>query len=333
LQIVAKLKGKRMPQIGRIEIYVMVEDQSRWLAFQSDQIDLFQLEGALAPKALKDGKLRPELANKGVQLSRIIDPEISYYYWNMKDPVLGGLGKEKIALRRAIAMAHNVQEEIDIVWNGEAIALEYPVPPGVVGHDPQYKSSIRYDPAAANALLDKFGYRKGADGWRALPDGKPLKIRFSARADGSGQQQMEVWKKTFNSIGIRMEGDRRPFPELIKAEKQCQLQTRISAWIADYPDGDNFMQLFYGPNIGQNNNGCVRIPDYDKLYAESQKMPAGPERDALYHKMARIMEVYTAQRMGYARYRNMLAQPRVIGFKKHPILHAEWMHFDIEKRK
>jgi ABC-type oligopeptide transport system substrate-binding subunit len=129
-----------------------------------------------------------------------------------------------------------------------------------------------------------------------------------------------------------MEGERRPFPELIKAEKQCQVQLRGSAWIADYPDGDNFMQLFYGPNIGQNNNGCVQIPEYDRLYAQTQKMPAGPERDALYHKMARIMEVYSAQRIGFARYRNMLAQPRVIGYKKHPILPAEWMYFDVEKR-
>jgi oligopeptide transport system substrate-binding protein len=331
-QIVAKLKGKRMPQIGRVEIYVMIEDQSRWLAFQNDEVDLFQLEGPLAPQALKDGKLRPELTKKGVQLSRIIDPEISYYYWNFRDPVFGGLSKDRIALRRAIAMSHNVQEEIKIVWNGEAVALEYPIPPGIVGHDPDYKSSVQYDPKAANALLDKFGYKKGADGYRTQPDGKPLLLKYSARADGNGQQQMEMWKKSLDAIGVRMEGDRRPFPELLKAEKQCQLVSRTAPWIADYPDGDNFMQLFYGPNTGQNNNGCVQIAEYDKLYAETQKLPPGPERDALYHKMARIMEVYSAQRIGYARYRNMLAQPRVIGFKKHPILHAEWMHFDIEKR-
>jgi oligopeptide transport system substrate-binding protein len=332
-EIVAKLKGKKMPQVGRVEIYVMVEDQSRWLAFQNDEVDLFQLEGPLAPQALKDGKLKPELLKKGIYMSRIIDPEISYYYWNMKDPTTGGLSKEKIALRRAIAMAHNVQEEIKIVWNGEAVALEYPIPPGVVGHDPDYKSTIQYDPKAANALLDKFGYKKGADGYRTMPDGKPLTIKYSARADSNGQAQSEFWKKTFDSINVRMLGDRRPFPELLKAEKQCQLMTRTNPWIADYPDGDNFMQLFYGPNIGQNNNGCVAIPEYDKLYAETQKLKPGPERDALYHKMARIMEVYSAQRIGYARYRNMLAQPRVIGFKKHPILHAEWMHFDMEKRK
>jgi len=331
-EIVKKMKGKRMPQIGRVEIYVMVEDQARWLAFQNDEVDLFQLEGPLAPQAIKDGKLKPELAKKGVQLSRIIDPEISYYYWNMQDPVVGGLSKEKIALRRAIAMAHNVDEEIKIIWNGEAVALQYPIPPGVVGHDPAYRSLLQYDPKAANALLDKFGYKKGADGWRSMPNGQPLVIRYSTRSDGTGQQHLEMWKKTFDSLRIRMQGERLPFPELLKAEKQCRLMARTSAWIADYPDGDNFMQLFYGPNVGQNNNGCVRIPEYDKLYAESQKMPTGPERDALYHKMARIMEVYAAQRMGYARYRNMLAQPRVIGFKKHPILPAEWMHFDIEKR-
>lgn len=332
-KIVAALKGKKMPQIGRIDIRVIVEDQSRWLAFQNDEIDLFQLEGPLAPQALVDGKLRPELVKKGVQLSRIVDPESSYTYWNMQDPVWGGLTKEKIALRRAIAMAHNVKEEIKIVWNGEAVPLEYPIPPGIVGYDPDYKSSIQYEPAVANALLDKFGYKKGADGWRTLPDGKPLQIIYSARADSNGQQQAEMWKKTFNLIGIRMEGDRRPFPDLLKAEKQCQLQSRTAPWIADYPDGDNFMQLFYGPNIGQNNNGCVKIPEYDALYAQTQKMPAGPERDLLYHKMTRILEVYSPSRIGYARYRNMLAQPRVIGFKKHPILHCEWMYFDIEKRK
>lgn len=332
-KIVAEMKGKRIPQIGRIEISVMPEDQSRWLSFLDDQIDLFQLYGTLAPKALSNGKLKPELAKKGIQLSRITDPEITYYYWNMRDPIVGGLSKEKIALRRAMAMAYNVPEEISIVWNNEATALQYPIPPGMIGYDPNYVSSIQYDPAAANALLDKFGYKKGADGWRTLPDGKPFHITYSARADSTGQLQAEVWKKALNAIGINMVADLRPFPDLLRAEKLCQLQMRTLAWGADYPDGDNFMQLFYGQNIGQNNHGCNKIPEYDTLYAQSQKLPPGPERDALYHKMARILEVYAPQRLGLSRYRNMLAQPRVIGYKKHPILSAEWMYFDIEKRK
>jgi oligopeptide transport system substrate-binding protein len=331
--IVAAMKGKRMPQIGRVEISVIPEGQSRWLAFQNNELDLFSLDGPLAPRALDSGRLRPELANRGVTLSRIIEPELSQYYFNMQNPLLGGLSKEKIALRRAIAMAHNVQQEIAIVWNGQAVSLDYPIPPGVVGYDPAYKSSVRYDPALANALLDKFGYRKGADGYRSLPGGKPLTVRFSVGPDSTGQQQAEMWKKTFDSIGIRMDSDKRPFPEMLKAEKQCQLMMRTSAWIADYPDGDNFMQLFYGPNIGQSNNGCMKIPQFDTLYERSQKLPAGAERDALYRQMARVLEVYAPLRIGYARYRNMLAQPRVIGYKKHPIMHSEWIYFDIDPHR
>ncbi len=329
--IAAQMQGKRMPRIGRVEINVIVEDQSRWLSFQKGEIDLFQLEGPLAPQALSHGRLKPELVKKGVQLSRMIDPELTIYYWNMQDPITGGLDKEKIALRRAFAMAHNVQEEVNVVWHGEAIALKYPIPPGIVGYDPKYVSRTQYNVAGANALLDRFGYKKGPDGWRTLPNGHPLVIRYSVRADSLGKQQLEVWKKTFNAISVQMEGDMRPFPDLLKAEAQCKLQMRSAAWIADYPDGDNFMQLFYGPNIHQTNKGCFQHPDYDRLFLQSQQMQPGPERDALYRKMARLLEVYAPNRLGYARYRNMLAQANVIGYKKHPILVSEWIYFDLKK--
>ncbi len=330
-KIVERMKGKSMPQIGRVEILVVPEDQSRWLAFQNGEIDLFNLDGPLAPRAIDHGKLRPELAAKGVFLSRLIEPELSHYYFNMQDPVLGGLTKEKIALRRAIAMTHNVQEEIAIVWNGQAVKLEYPIPPGVIGHDPTYRSSVRFDPKTANALLDKFGYKKGADGWRTLPTGQPLLIRFTVRPDSTGQQQAEMWKKTFDSLAIRMESDKRPFPDMLKAEKQCKLMMRTSPWIADYPDGDNFMQLFYGKHIGQSNNGCMKMAEFDAYYEQSKKLPQGPARDLLYHKMTRIIEVYAPTIIGYARYRNMLAQPHVVGYKKHPIMHNEWLYLDIKK--
>lgn len=332
-KIVAAMQGKRMPQIGRIVVSIMLEDQSRLLAFQKDETDLFQLYGGLAPQVMRGSRLKPEYEKKGVQLSRIIDPELTVYYWNMQDPVFGGLGKEKIALRRAMAMAHDVDEEIRIVDNGQAEPLQYLIPPGVVGHDPHYRNSIQYNPAAANALLDKFGYKKGKDGYRTLPDGSPLTVAYTAQSDSRGRLQAEVWKKSYESIGIRMRDDVRPFSELLKAEKQCQLITRNAPWMADYPDGDNFMQLFYGPYIHQNNNGCVAIPEYDALYERSQKLPDGPERDLLYHKMNRIMEVYAAHRVGFARYRNMLAQPRVIGYKKHPIMHVEWLYIDLDKNK
>lgn len=104
-------------------------------------------------------------------------------------------------------MAHNIDEEIRIIWNGQAKRLDYPIPPGVVGYDPHYKSLLQYDPVLANKLLDKFGYKKGADGWRTLPDGKPLLIRYASRNEANGVLQAEMWRKTYNSLGIRMEND------------------------------------------------------------------------------------------------------------------------------
>ncbi|MCC6196956.1 MAG: ABC transporter substrate-binding protein [Burkholderiales bacterium] len=329
-KLVAQMKGKKMPQVGRVEISIMEEDQARWLAFQGGELDLMNMEGPLAPNAIRpDGKLKPELAAKGIRLDRYVEPEIRYIYWNMLDPKVGGLAKEKVALRRALAMSYDVNEEIRVVLNGQAVEAAYPIPPGVVGHEPNWKSTIKYDPAGANALLDKFGYKRGADGWRTWPDGTPMRIVYASRPDTQHRQLEELVKKSYDAIGVRMEPQKDKFPELLKLEKQCKLLSREAAWIADYPDGDNFMQLFYGPNSYQSNNACVTIPEYDELYKKSTRLPPGPERDKLYQEMTRILEAYAPHRMTVSRYRNQLVQPRVEGYRKHPILTSTWQYIDV----
>ncbi|AZN67093.1 heme-binding protein [Acinetobacter haemolyticus] len=333
-KIVQAMQGKLMPQIGVIDIQVMEEGQSRWLSFSKDEVDLFQLDGELTVQALQNGELKPELVKKGVQLSRIVDPSIDYHYWNMKNPVVGGLSKEKIALRRAMAMAFSADSYINILQKGDAQKLQALIPNGVVGYDPDYKSSIPYSVKAANLLLDRYQYRVGANGWRMQPDGKPLVIDMTISGSSlRSQQQAEFWKRILDSLKIQMTTKSLPFSEALKLEKQCKTMFKTSAWIADYPDADNFMQLFYGKNVHVSNHSCVQIPEFDRLYEQTQKMSPSPERDALYQKMSRILEVYMPAQVIGARYRNILAQPRVIGFKKHPILPAEWMYIDIDMKK
>ena len=332
-KLIAQMKGKKMPQVGRVEISIIEEDQARWLAFQNRELDIMNMEGPLAPQALVEDKLKPELAAKGIRLDRIVDPEISYVYWNLQDPVVGGLAKEKVALRRAMAMSYNVAQDIKVIRNGQAVEARYPIPPGVVGHVPDWKSSVKYDPASANALLDKFGYKKGADGFRTQPDGKPLVVTLFSRPDSLGRQQDELWKASLDGIGVKMDVHKDKFAELLKMEKKCQVMSRPAAWIADYPDGDNFMQLLYGPNTGASNGGCAKIPAYDALYARTARMPPGPERDKLYQEMTRIAEAYAPWRLTISRYRNQLLQPRVEGYKKHPILRAQWQYLDVANAK
>jgi len=339
MEIAARMKGKKLPLIGRVEISIMEETQSRWLAFQRGATDIEYQLSEVAPTFMTgDGKLKPEFVERGIKLDRSVDPEIIYLYFNMQERIgdrsnpVGGFGKERIALRRAIAMAYKVDDQIRIIRKGQAIRAQYPIPPGVAGHDPRYRSGIPYDPRAANALLDKFGYRKGAEGYRAQPDGRPLAIRYSSTPSERDRQFDELMKRSLDSIGIRMEIHKDRFPELIKLENQCRLMMRTSAWIADYPDGDNFMQLLYGPNAGQSNNACYRSPEYDERYEKSRLLPDGPERNRLYREMTRLMEVHTVWILTDSRYRNALLQPHVVGYAKHPVLNSEWLYIDLESR-
>jgi ABC-type transport system substrate-binding protein len=336
-EIAARMKGRKLPLIGGVEISIMEEAQSRWLAFQQGATDIEYQLSELAPTFMgEDGTLKPEFARRGIKLDRSVDPEIIYLYFNMAERIggevnpVGGFSKERIALRRAIAMAYNVEDQIRIIRKGQAIRAQFPVPPGVAGHDPGFRTGIPHDPRIANALLDRFGYRKGPDGYRARPDGKPLAIRYSSTPTERDRQFDELMKRSLDSIGIRLQIHKERFPELIKLETDCRLMMRTAAWIADYPDGDNFMQLLYGPNSGQSNNACYRSPEFDARYERSRLLPDGPERNRLYREMTRLAEVHSVWLLTDSRYRNVLLQPRVVGFRKHPVLHAEWLYLDLE---
>ena len=336
--IVGRMKGRQIPAIGNVEISIVEETQARMLAFENGETDLeYQLWDVSSRFMSDDNKLLPAFANKGVRLDRIVDAEITYTYMNTLDKIgdqpnpLGGFTKERIALRRAIAMAYNLGDQIRIIRKNQAVKAEYPIPPGVTGHEPAWKNNIKYDPASANSLLDRVGYKKGADGFRNQPDGTPLLIRYSTTPDERGRLFAELMKKSMDSIGVKIDIHIDKFPELLKAEKQCRLMMRGAAWIADYPDGDNFMQLLYGPNAFQSNNACYQSADYDKLYARSKLMPDGTERNKVYREMTKIMERDTPWILNDSRYRNTLLHRQVAGYKKHPVLHADWVYIDLDK--
>jgi len=331
-------QGRRIPSIGAVQISIMEETQSRWLAFDRGETDLeYQLWDVAPIFMSEEGELRHEFAKRGIRLDRSVDPEITYTFFNMQEKIgdqpnpVGGFGKDRIALRRAIAMAYRVEDQIRIIRKGQAVRARYPIPPGVAGHDPHYPGSIPYDPRAANALLEKFGYRRGADGYRTMPDGKPLVVRYSSLPTERDRQFDELMKRSLDSIGIRLEIHKDRFPELNKLQDECRLMMRTSAWIADYPDGDNFMQLLYGPNTGQSNNACYRSAEFDRRYEKSRQLPDGPERNKLYRQMTRVMELDTVWMLGDSRYRNVLLQPYVVGYKKHPVLNTEWLYIDLER--
>lgn len=331
--LVREMQGKRLPLIDRVEISIIEEEQSAWLAFNRKELD-FGGVGSFREQVFDEKKeLKPEWRAQGVMLSRAIAPEVTYTFFNFRDPVVGGFSKEKRALRRAIIMAYNRDEEIDVIRKGQAILATMPIPVGVVGHDARYQPLNAYNPALANKLLDAYGFKKGKNGFRTMPDGSPLLLKFATGTTAIERQFNELWKKAMDSIGVRIEFQPGKFADFIKASQACQLQMWGAAWTADYPDGDNFMQLLYGPNTNQSNHGCYESKAFDAFYEASRKLPDSPERNRLFLEMTRQMEVDGAWALGLSRESNTLIRPWVLGYKKHPILSATWVYLDIDTAK
>ena len=331
---VKALAGKRLPLIDRIEISPIEEEQPRFLAFMNREHDYIEeTPFAFISQLLPLGKLSPAMLKRQVRVQRSEEPEITWDAFNMDDPIVGGYKPENVAFRRALILAHDRSQEVNIIRRGQASATKSPIPPGVVGYDPNFKAEDQeYNLPRAKALLDMFGYvDKDGDGWRDMPDGRPIILQFKYRAnEQEGRQIAELWVKCMSAIGIRMTTVAVQFADLLKDRKVGKFQMSNLAWIADYPDGQNFLQLLYGPNTNISNDARFKLPEYDRLYSAALKLPDGPERSKLYREMNRLIVAYAPWRLGVNRTFSQFINPWVLGYKKHPILYTAFKYLDID---
>ena len=337
----ARNKGKRLPLVKRVEIFILEEPQPRWLAFLNGEHDMIdRLPDQFANVAVPNGVVAPNLAKRGIRLERNAGMEVTYSYFAMNNPVVGGYTPEKIALRRAISMGNNIQEEIRIPRKNQAIPAQSPIGPGAAGYDPEFHSNaIEHSPSKAKALLDMFGYVDcNGDGWRDLPRKaagdacQPMVIEYAAAPDGQMQPLVELWKKNMDAIGINMQFRREKWPDLLKASKGEKLQMWGLGWSATVPDADMFFVMLYGPNGGQANHARFKLPEFDRLYERAKRLPDGPERNAIYREMNRLFLVYMPWRLGVHRYYNDLLHPWFVGYLRHPVMRGWWKYVDIDEQ-
>jgi oligopeptide transport system substrate-binding protein len=325
------MKGKRRPQIGRIEISIIEETNPRLLMFNAGELDMLDVPGDVAPKMIDGrGNLLPEFAARGFRLERATELGVTFAYFNMDDPVVGGYSPDKIALRRAICSAYNLPDEIRVIRNGQALPATQPIPPDVEGHVPGYKGLSPYDPSAARALLDKFGYRdRDGDGLRELPDGRPLVIHQLSLVGAVYRQFDDLWQRSMREVGIRMDFHVQTFPEAFKAAHAGQLQFSGFGWNGDI--ADDFMRLFYGPNAGAGNLSRFRNAEYDALYDKSRQTADTAERNRLYETMTKIISAQAPWCTNVYRISNTVVAQQIRGYRKnvHYFL-TPWDYLDID---
>jgi len=332
-RILAELRGKRLPQLDRVEIYPMDASQPRFLAFMNAEHDLLQeVPFTFINQVAPGNELLPSLAAKGVHMQRVVPPEIYYYQFNMEHPVVGGYKPEHVALRRAIVLAHNIDQELTILYKGQGEQAYGPIPPGVVGYDPQFFHHEQdYDPARAVALLDMYGWvDRDGDGWRDQPDGQPLVIDYLHSTGSGARDQAGLWEKSMREVGIRLVARGVQFSDQLRDRKAGKYMIAGAAWAADWPDAQNFLALLYGPNIPELNDSRFQLEAFDRLYRQSLVLPDSPERDGLYREMSRLTVAYAPWRMSQYPVWTHLSYPWVLGYLKHPLYHTRLEYLDLD---
>ncbi len=333
--LVAKMHGKKLPLIGRGEVSIIEESNPRLLAFENGDLDLVSVPNELVWNVLDPpDKLKPRLARKGVVLARGVQPSIAYTYFNMEDPVVGGYTPDRIALRRALSMAYNIDEEIRVLRQGQGMPATQPIPPGVSGYNAKLANHAPYDPAAAKALLDRFGYRdRDGDGWRELPNGAPFVLKIASAPSATDRPYDELQQRSYAAVGIKVEFVKQKWPDLLKAARLGQLQVWGLGNINITPEGLAFMGLLYGPYSGFSNLARFRLPEYDRLYDEARAMPDSSERAKLLARMSELVAAYAPWHLQAFRLENVLVQPWVAGYKYNPFYQHPWRYWDIDAER
>ena len=331
--IASRYKGKRLPLLDEVHIAVIEEAQPRWLSFLNDEQDLIEnVPAEFANVAFPNNTLAPNLAKRGIQMVRYARADVSVSYFGMENPVVGGYTPAKVALRRAISLAVDVDREIRLVRRNQAIPAQGPLAPQTWGYDPAFKSTMSdHDVGRAKALLDMHGYvDRNGDGWREQPDGQPLVIDYHSQPDQQSRQLVELWQKNMTAIGIKMDFKTAKWPENLKASRAGKLMMWGVGWVAGQPDADTFLALGYGPNKGQANHARFNLPAFNALYERQRSLPDGPERKALMTDAARLMIAYMPYKVHVHRITTDLWHPWVLGFDRNIFVRDFWKYLDID---
>ena len=333
--IARRMQGKRLPQVDRVEVSIIEQSQPRWLAFLNGEIDITGVPLEFANLAVPNGELAPNLAKRNIRMDRSLGSDITLTYFQMEHPTVGGYTPDKVALRRAISLAIDVEQEIRLARRNQAIPGQSTIPPMTFGYDPDFRSEMsEFDRPKAKALLDMYGYvDKNGDGWRDMPDGSPLVLELATGSDSIAREFSELWKKNMDAINVRITFRVAKWPEQLKASRAGKLMMWGVGYSATAPDGDDFLSLGYGPNKGSGNHARFDLPAFNKLYEQQQGMPDTPERLALMTQAKKMLIAYMPYKVHTHRIGTTLTHPWVVGYRSHPFSRDFWHYIDIDNTR
>ncbi len=304
--------GRRVPRIDRILWRSVEEDQPRWLLFMRGRIDINTIPKDNYGQAVSFGKsLTEEMQRRGIRLQTYIEPDVFYLGFNMTDPVLG----PNKPLRMAINYATDREKFIELLQNGRGIVAHGFISPAMAAYDPNVAehSYSFFDLNQARAYLREA---------EAIHGGPIPRLRIAVGGtDTTYRQLAQFHQRNLQELGLDVEIDLFDWPTFLEKMRKNQLQLiGGTGWMADYPDTESFLQVFYSQNASWPNSTNYSSAEFDRIYEQVSVMPPGAERTALYRQAERIvMEdmpvVFVYHRIGYILYHDWVGNFKPNAYK------------------
>ncbi|MEI6082923.1 MAG: ABC transporter substrate-binding protein [Verrucomicrobiota bacterium] len=315
--------GKPLPLVDRIVEYDIREYYTTWQMFLGGQlfsagINKDYFEKVIDPQL----ELTDTLKQRGIRLLKAPLLDIYYLGFNMLDPVVGKNKK----LRQAFATAVNVPRYVEVITNNRHTPATSPIPPGIAGHVAK-PYPYQFNLARAKQLLAEAGYPGGKD-----DQGRQLRLTMIMPGAGSTdvRQAADFYTEQLRAIGVDLVVQQLAGSEYLRREHEGETQIFWAVWVIDYPDAQNLLQLFYGPNKCPGVNATnYQNPAFDKLYDQIVSMPDSPERTALYEKMADIVVDDCVWALMTYPLSYGLFQPWFQNYKQHAFPYANWKYYKV----
>ncbi len=273
-------RKRPLPLLDEIVCSFIKQPLAGWLLFLQGELDFYVLDGENFAAVVNERlELAPSLVKRGITLARTPEFQTNYIGFNFTDPLLG----RNENLRKAISLAFDKQKR-QLFFSGRIEPAYGPVPPGADGYLDKPEPFGEKNLPLARKYLELAGYPGGMD----PSTGKPLEISFDqAGSDSFYRQTAELLAIDLLEIGIKLRPEFNNRARFLQKLAQGQTQLFRLSWTGDYPDAENFLQLFYGPNAGSSNRVCCSFPEFDRMYREIREMPDSPERRKKYESMAK----------------------------------------------
>lgn len=272
-----------LPFADRITCYLVKQPLSSWLMFLQGELDYYALDADHFESVVDaGGHLSETLTDRGISLLHAPQLETNYIGFNFADPLLASNRELRIAVTLAFDKKMRVAHS-----SGRFIPAYGVIPPGTPGE--LTKDEVPYPDRnleEAKKHLAKAGYPDGID----PRTGRPLELTFDQTgSDTFYRQTAELFAEDLRGLGIVLKPEFNTKPRFFQKLNTGNVQLFRLSWTGDYPDAENFLQLFYGPNAGSCNRVSYRDSAYDAMYEEILSMPDSPARTEKYRKMARYL--------------------------------------------